>query len=62
MKKIKDGTYKGKHMAATGWVYGFLRERGDMYFIKEKASDSMMSPVHKDTLQYRFEGKWIKVF
>ena len=68
MKKIKDGTYRAVRMDASGYVYGYYRTKGadwhnvsESHFIKEYGQDNWITPIQKDTLVYRIDGKWKKV-
>ena len=64
MKKIKDGTYRAKRMDGSGYVYGYYRYKEDYaghHFIKEIGQNDWITPIHKNTLVYRKDGKWVKV-
>ena len=62
MKKIKNGTYKAVRCDASGYVYGFYRGKsGVSHYIKEEDQDNWVTPIKKETLRYRLNGKWVKV-
>ena len=67
MKKIKDGTYRAIRMDASGYVYGNYRTTINSpnapkgHYIKELNQDNWITPIKKDTLVYRLNGKWVKV-
>lgn len=67
MKKIKDGTYKAMRCDASGYVYGYYKSCGNFpnapkgCFIQKFGEDIWITPVVKDTLRYRKNGKWIKL-
>lgn len=67
MKKIKDGTYRAKRMDGSGYIYGYHRMRGNYpnapkgCFICEYGQDNCITPVHRETLRHRVDGKWKKV-
>ena len=63
MKRIKDGTYRAKRMDGSGYIYGHYRTRKnfpDVPVIKELGQDNWITPIHKNTLMYRINGKWEK--
>ncbi len=66
MQKIKDGTYRAVRMDASGYVYGCLATPNwpyvpkGRYFISERGQDSWVTPIKKDTLVYRKNGRWYK--
>ena len=59
MKKIKDGTYRAVRCDASGYVYGYYRKNGD--YIQELGQDNWITPIKRDTLVYRVNGKWKKI-
>ena len=68
MKKIKDGTYRAVRMDASGYVYGCYRDKQGSfstavkgYFIDAELNDGKITPIKKETLVYRADGKWIKM-
>ncbi len=64
MKKIQDGTYRARSSSAAGYVYGYYRHKesyANKHFIQELDQDDWITPIKKDTLVYRENGKWVKV-
>jgi hypothetical protein len=68
MKKIKDGTYRAMRMDASGYVYGEYLDKQGRYkhapkghFIDPDPNDGYVTPIKRDTLLYRQDGKWVKV-
>ena len=61
MKKIKDGTYRAMRYDASGYVYGSYNGKvGNSYYIKERGQDNWITPIKRETLVYRKDGKWLK--
>jgi hypothetical protein len=62
MKKIKDGTYRAMRCDASGYVYGSNGGfHGNNHHIIERGQDTWTTPIKRETLVYRKDGKWVKV-
>ena len=68
MKKIKDGTYRAVRMDASGYVYGCYHDKQGSWpgavsghFIDADPNDSFITPIKKDTLMQKVNGRWRKI-